>query len=741
MLNRPAQAELRIALVGCGAIAHAHAQAIAALEGVSCTALFDAEPSRAEVLRRIYFPHASILTKLESVPDHADAAIVAVPNAYHAPITITLLRSGVHVLCQKPLATTLADAQEMSAAAVAAGRVLACVPSRRLDGATELIITALRQGVVGLPLRFEIRESAGNWPLGRAAFDRDIAGGGIFIDLAPHWLAQLEAWFGTVELLEYRDDNRGRVEATTLARIRCRTPHGYVHGEIFLTRASGGPNYARIECEGGTIETDPTALTRVKIALGRGEQRFITHAETTDIHPFARQLENFVGAIKGTEPLVTTTEGAVASVEFIESCYRNRRPLSEPWAEDYAPATVAAPIAPYRKILVTGATGVIGSRLVEMWAAREQLPQLRCMVRSYRTAARLMRFPVETVDADLTDGESIRRAAAGCDAIIHLGVGARADQETRHLLHAARSLKIQRFVHISSAAIYGMHMPQRIEARQEEAETVKTGQPYADGKAAAERAVLRECKRGLEGIVLRPHIVYGPYMRWSSELMQLLTAGRIPVVEDGGWCNLIYVDDLVGAIDRALATKEGFGQPLFITDGLPILWREYIEAHAVLIGARPPHRTRAQVVRGKLTARDWLRASVRPLGPVLRSDQFRAFVFDSPAMQATLFRAYLALRDKAVLAPLVAQIRGSTTAASADGEGSPDFDELWTNLQLSEARLKPDRAKSVLGFRATVDFADGLQRSALWFERYGLMSTADSAGGPALTNQPTLVET
>jgi|GEM_PF-1800735 len=738
-MSRHEQAEMRIALVGCGAIAQAHAKAILATAGVRCSALFDTKPAQAEVMRRAYFPAASVVTELERIAGYADAAIVAVPNAYHAPVTITLLRSGVHVLCQKPLAITLAAAQEMAATADAAARVLACVPTRRLEGTTELIITALRQGVVGLPRRFEVRESAGNWPLSRATFDPESAGGGVFIDMGPHWLSQLAAWFGPVEVLDYQDDNRGGVEATARVRIRCQAPHGEVNGDLFLTRSCGWPNYARIECDSGTIEADPREAVQIRIAFGSGDERFVTTAATNSLDPFVRQFQNFVRAIRGTEPLVMPTEAAVATVGVIESCYRSREPLSEPWAEDYAPITMNEPLAPYQKILVTGASGLIGSRLVEMWAARERLPQLRCMVRSYRSAARLMRFPVETFEADLTDSESVRRAATGCDAIIHLGVGDRASEETRTLLKAARSLGIRRFVHVSSAAVYGIHMPARIEAQQEDTQIVRTGEPYGDAKAAAEHAVRRECTRGLEGIILRPHIVYGPYMRWSAELMELLTAGRVPLVEDGGWCNLIYVDDLVEAIARGLTAQQGFGQALFITDGSPVRWSDYIEAHAALIGVRPPHRTRAEVVRAKLSARAWLRASLRPLGPVLRSDQFRAFVFKSPAMQATVFRAYLALRDKAALSPLIASLRRGPTSTAAADDGA-EFDELWTSLQLSEARLSPARAESALGFRAAVDFAEGLRRSALWFKRFGLMPTADADGSPTAANQATLVQ-
>src|SRR5205085_8057568 len=218
------------------------------------------------------------------------------------------------------------------------------------------------------PRRFEMRESIWNWPLNRAVFDPKIAGGGVFIDMSPHALAMLGAWFGPVELLEYRDDNCGGLEATSWARVRCSITHGDVEGDIFMTRAQRTPNYVRIFCDGGMIELDPHETTEIKITLGHGSSRFETIAQTTPSDPFVKQLENFVHAIKGKEPLAVSTEEDVAAVALIESAYRNREPLSEPWVADYSPATVETLGTPYRKILVTGATGAVGSRLVEMWS-------------------------------------------------------------------------------------------------------------------------------------------------------------------------------------------------------------------------------------------------------------------------------------------------------------------------------------------------------------------------------------
>ncbi|HEX8459758.1 MAG TPA: NAD-dependent epimerase/dehydratase family protein [Pyrinomonadaceae bacterium] len=745
--------EVRIALVGCGAIAHAHAHAVAAVAGARCTALYDVDAARAENLRRTLCPDAVVLTDLGEIAAHADAALVAVPNAHHAALSLELLKAGLHVLCEKPLALTTAEAVEMIEASERAGRLLACGFVRRFFGSTELATDALRRELVGTPVRFEVRESVWNWPLNRATFDPKWAGGGVLIDLGPHVFDQLAAWLGRVEVEEYEDDAQGGVEAFARARVSCRTATaGRVPGVVQLSRAYRSVNRARIHCTEGYIDIDPHARTEIKIvfarggAQGAGEFHTTAHADEGLADPFVRQLENFVGATRGETELVAPARVALPTVEAIETCYRLRRPAPESWNRS-APSVVGAPgivgasrigganggdarrrssgdgrASGYQKILVTGAAGSVGSRLVEMWAAEGRLSQLRCMVRSYRTAARIMRYPLEVVEADLTDERAVRRAAEGCDAIVHLGVGDKAGQETEPLLAAARALGIKRFVHMSSAAVHGRSLPLRVEAQQEATPLVKTGEPYADEKARAEQAVLRECERGLEGVVLRPHMVYGSYLRWSAELMELLARGQVCVVEDGGWCNLIHVDDLVESVRAGLETERGFGRPLFVTDGAPLKWSEYIDAHARLLRLEAPRRMSAEVVPGELDWRGWMRASVRPLGAVARSTEFRSFVLQSPAMQATVFRAYLALRERKRLRPYLEKLKSGAGGASASATGASEkFDETWTLLQLSESRLSAARAEAEIGFRARVSFAEGLRRTSLWFAAYGLL--------------------
>jgi predicted dehydrogenase/nucleoside-diphosphate-sugar epimerase len=671
---------LRIGLIGCGAIASAHARAIALTPSVSCSAVCDVDIARAQRICRTFFPKATVFSDPAHLIPLVDAAIVAVPNLYHARVSIPLLNAGVHVLCEKPLAQSTSDAEEMLKAAKQGGAVLTCGFVRRYYGSTALVGQILERGLIGKPIRFRVTESVTNWPFSRVTFDAQFAGGGVLIDMAPHVFDLIQRWFGPVEILRYEDDNCDGVEAVARVLVRCNQYGRDVSGDIFLSRAHATRNRTRIYCERGYIEVDPHKSDSALIVFDGELNPFKTTAELKTINPFVQQLQGFIATVRVQPAAAAAGREAAAVVRLIDQCYSRRMQLPEPWYPIVDDSTGSSSVFGYKKVLVTGSTGAVGLRLLEMWAARGLMGNARCMIRGHSKAARLKRFSVETVDGNLLDFESVRKAAAGCDAIIHLGVGSRAYRETLSVLAAARKEGIRRFVHMSTAAVYGAMLPSSIDRHQEETKIVRTGEPYADEKARAEQAVLHAGMKGLEVVVLRPHIVYGPFLRWSSELLELLAADRISIIEDGGWCNLVYIDDLVRAIDLALAAKQGLSKPMFITDGQPITWRGYIMAHASEIGVCPRLSTRAKAVTAPRSFTKWLADSIAPLGPVVRSKEFRNFVFNSPAVQATAFRAYLGLQNFKLFKAVVDRLRSSAPSIESH---EPESNALWNIMQLS----------------------------------------------------------
>ncbi|MDB4928320.1 MAG: UDP-glucose 4-epimerase [Myxococcaceae bacterium] len=162
-------------------------------------------------------------------------------------------------------------------------------------------------------------------------------------------------------------------------------------------------------------------------------------------------------------------------------------------------------------ILLTGATGKVGSRLAQRLSQRGD--QVRALVRDRARAARLLGERVELVEGDLLDAASLAAAVRGVDAVVHCAAffrGATDEQAhavndlgTRHLADAARRASVRRFVFTSTGLVYGPT----------DGRTVREDDPcapaaaYPVSKLAAERFLLAH--EGLDVRVLRLPFVYG----------------------------------------------------------------------------------------------------------------------------------------------------------------------------------------------------------------------------------------
>jgi predicted dehydrogenase len=111
---------LKIAIIGAGHMGRYHAQKFARLPGVEVAAAVDADLSRAQALS------ASAFTDYRAIFGKADAAVIAVPTDRHHAIARACLERGVHLLIEKPIATTLAQADDLIALAAERRLVLQC---------------------------------------------------------------------------------------------------------------------------------------------------------------------------------------------------------------------------------------------------------------------------------------------------------------------------------------------------------------------------------------------------------------------------------------------------------------------------------------------------------------------------------------------------------------------------------------------------------------------------------------
>ena len=178
-------------VIGAGDMGARHARWWAE-SGAAIVAVVDPDVARARALAAAY--GALALERPEAALARADVAVVSVctPTYLHAGFAVPALEAGKHVLCEKPVALEIADAEAMREAAVRSGRRLRIGFMRRFDPAGATL--AHMVGEIGAPLLAQATVTAGVRPK-RLMHDRT-ANGGPLIDMACHVFDQWEAMFG-----------------------------------------------------------------------------------------------------------------------------------------------------------------------------------------------------------------------------------------------------------------------------------------------------------------------------------------------------------------------------------------------------------------------------------------------------------------------------------------------------------------------------------------------------------------
>ena len=222
---------LRWGIAGCGWVARDYvAPAIAASPNGHLAALYDV--STASLARAAgLFPDALATTDLAEFLGSVDAVYVATPNHAHRPLVEAAAAAGHAVLCEKPMATTMADARAMVAACERAGVTYATAFDQRFHPAHMHMVSLLQQGALGTVIAIRIAYccwvgpnfQGDNWRIDPAR-----AGGGALIDLAPHGL-DLSSFLLGEPLVEVAALGQSRVHS-----------YGVEDGAMLLARSATG---------------------------------------------------------------------------------------------------------------------------------------------------------------------------------------------------------------------------------------------------------------------------------------------------------------------------------------------------------------------------------------------------------------------------------------------------------------------------------------------------------------------
>ncbi len=241
-------------------------------------------------------------------------------------------------------------------------------------------------------------------------------------------------------------------------------------------------------------------------------------------------------------------------------------------------------------VLVTGATGLVGSHLVEKLLAQPDTYRVRVLVRPSSDLSFLQgKAAVEKVLGDLSDPSTLPAAVQGVKIVFHCAafVSDWASREEmvrinvtglRHLLEASEAAGVERFILVSSMAVLGMGKQDNLD---ESAPYVVTGDLYNYTKIEAEKLGLEFARhnKGMAVTVLRPPYIYGPRDRQMlPRILSVLKEGKFSYIKEGSNpFHLVFVDNLVQVMLLAAKNPRSAGQIYHVTDGVSITRKEFIE--------------------------------------------------------------------------------------------------------------------------------------------------------------------
>jgi predicted dehydrogenase len=342
---------VRVGILGYGAIGHEHNEAIAAVEGLSLTAVCDKNPARVDAARSLA-PAVAGFDDGEALlaSDEVDLVIVSTPPSSHAEWALRAIAAGKHVVVEKPFCLTTVEADEMVAAASAADRLLAVYQNRRWDADYLTLKRLLRDRAIGDVFHYESFVGSYSHPCNYWHSDEEVSGGAVY-DWGSHYLDWvLDLFPQDVETVTGSAHKRVWHDVTNAdhSRVALRFADGveadFIHSDLaaamkpkWYVLGTRGAIVGRWRAERviarnavGNLVEDPLAASESPAALSvHGADGSVTSVAIAPppAQPFHRELAErlLTGA-----PMSVTPEGSRRNIAVMEAATVSMREGSRP---------------------------------------------------------------------------------------------------------------------------------------------------------------------------------------------------------------------------------------------------------------------------------------------------------------------------------------------------------------------------------------------------------------------------
>lgn len=615
---------IRAGLIGAGYIASWHAEALKGVKGVQLTAICDVNKAAATEMAQALGVQAFGSLDEMVAAGACDAVHVLTPPHSHCTLATQSLRAGLHVLVEKPVGVSAAEAALMAEVAAETGKTLAAGHNFLALPAYGRLKAARDSGRLGRIASAEINWRFPLGPLRAGPFNLWLlrAPGNLLLELGPHLYAFAQDLFGPVEILHLDlslpVDLPGGGTRHQGWRILARAGSVDITFTLSLVEGAddrsvtlrGSSGMARLDFANDTLEIRAENAADIvlnplikELSLSWQHLREGTVNATRQLVSLNRKAPyglSFAGLFSSFYDAVH--RGAPIDPRFSMSAATEVMGAIERTLALMPPAALSDPAPPSGRqpqpsVMVIGGTGFIGRHLTRSLVAAGH--DVRVLSRGKEGPFADLADHVETVSVSLRDPEGLRRAMAGIDVVYNLAKSTDRSWEDAlkndvavavAVAEAALDAGVKRFIYTGTIASYDMSDPSRpITEDTGFGQDMTARNIYARSKAECEARLLALARdKGLPLIIARPGIVIGeggPLQHWG--LGRWHGAGAVRIWGDGrNILPFVLIEDvsdaLVKLIDAPGVIGHSFnliGEPMFSA-------RDYFDAIHDRLGAR-----------------------------------------------------------------------------------------------------------------------------------------------------------
>ncbi len=335
--------KVRLAIIGAGAITEgSYLPAAKLIPHLEITHIVDLDQVRAkQVAADFQVPMA--ISDYHELFGKIDGVVVATPPSSHARISMDFMNAAISVLCEKPIALTLAEAGEMVETGKTTHIHLAVAMNRRLSRSARILKQLVNDNLLGNITHFEAAEGYEyNWPLRTGHVFLNPNHRGIISDIGPH-LFDLLLWLfnqSPARVKKCEDDNWGGIEANATVDLELENAGHTIYGQVEFSWTRMLHNSIRIYGENGMLEASIIGGPKVNYYPKGSADKGLSVQSTDDTPPianseFVQQLLNFTDSITQNQVKYVPAEQALAPMMLIEDCYKLRTINPQPWEEKW----------------------------------------------------------------------------------------------------------------------------------------------------------------------------------------------------------------------------------------------------------------------------------------------------------------------------------------------------------------------------------------------------------------------